>query len=81
MAATKWQMRVDSADWGAVTAELDDFGGALLPQLLTADEAAKLRGLYSDDGRFRATIDMGLTGSARANTATSHGRTLGPSTN
>ena len=41
MAATKWQKRVDSADWDAVAAEVNDFGGALLPQLLTAAEAAK----------------------------------------
>ena len=59
MAATKWQKRVASADWDAVGAELDDFGGALLPQLLTASEATKLRSLYSDDGLFRATIEMG----------------------
>jgi hypothetical protein len=59
MAATKWQKRVASADWDAVGAELDDFGGALLPQLLTASEAAKLRSLYSEDGLFRATIEMG----------------------
>jgi hypothetical protein len=45
MAMTKWQKRVDSADWDAVTAEINDFGGALLPQLITKVEAAKLRGL------------------------------------
>jgi hypothetical protein len=59
MAPTKWQKRVASADWDAVGTELDDFGGALLPQLLTASEATKLRSLYSDDGLFRATIEMG----------------------
>ena len=58
MAATKWQKRVDSADWDAVAAEINDFGGALLPQLVTKAEAAKLRGLYPDDGLFRATIEM-----------------------
>ncbi|OBK72911.1 2OG-Fe(II) oxygenase [Mycobacterium sp. 1274761.0] len=55
---TTWQKRVDSADWDAVTAELDEFGGALLPQLVTKAEAATLRSLYTDDRRFRATIDM-----------------------
>jgi hypothetical protein len=58
MAATKWQQRVDSADWDAITAEVIDFGGALLPRLLTKAEADKIRGLYSDDHLFRATIDM-----------------------
>jgi hypothetical protein len=56
--ASAWRRRVDSADWDAVTAELDDVGGALLPQLVTKAEAKALRALYSDDNRFRATIDM-----------------------
>lgn len=60
MAATTtvWQRRVDTADWDAVTTELNDLGGALLPQLVTKDEAAQLRRLYTDDHRFRATIEM-----------------------
>ena len=61
MAATTtvWQRRVDTADWDAVTTELNDLGGALLPQLVTKAEAAQLRRLYTDDHRFRATIEMG----------------------
>ena len=58
MAATKWQKRVDSGDWDAITAEVNDFGGALLPSLLTKSEAAEIRMLYPDDHLFRATIDM-----------------------
>ena len=58
MPATKWQKRVDSGDWDAITAEVNDFGGALLPRLLTKAEAEKIRGLYPDDHLFRATIDM-----------------------
>ena len=58
MAPTKWQKRVDSGDWDAITAEINDFGGALLPRLLTKTEAENIRGLYSDDHLFRATIDM-----------------------
>jgi uncharacterized protein len=58
MAPTKWQKRVDSGDWDAITAEVNDFGGALLPRLLDKAEAEKIRGLYSDDHLFRATIDM-----------------------
>jgi uncharacterized protein len=58
MAPTNWQKRVDVGDWDAITAEVNDFGGALLPQLLTKAEAEKIRGLYPDDNRFRATIDM-----------------------
>jgi hypothetical protein len=60
MAATTtvWQRRVDTAAWDAVTTELNDLGGALLPQLVTKAEAAQLRRLYTDDHRFRATIEM-----------------------
>ena len=59
MAPTKWQKRIDSGDWDAITAEVNEFGGALLPRLLTKAEAEKIRGLYRDDHLFRATIDMG----------------------
>jgi hypothetical protein len=58
MAPSKWLKRVDSGDWDAISAEVNDFGGALLPRLLTKAEAEKVRGLYPDDHLFRATIDM-----------------------
>ncbi len=58
MAATTWQKRVDSADWDGVTTEVNDLGGALLPQLITKAEATRLRAMYPDDHRFRATIEM-----------------------
>jgi hypothetical protein len=50
--------RVAAADWAAVTNEVDTHGCALLPQLLTAQEAAGLAALYDEPERFRATIDM-----------------------
>jgi uncharacterized protein len=53
-----WQRRVDGADWDAVTADMNDVGGALLPQLLTPGECAAVLDLYPDDSLFRATIDM-----------------------
>jgi uncharacterized protein len=46
------------ADWTSVAAEVDQHGGALLPRLVTAEEAAALREMYDDDGRFRSTIEM-----------------------
>lgn len=58
MTTDPWKQRVDSADWDAVTAELNEFGGALLPELVTPDEANHLKGLYADDTRFRSTITM-----------------------
>jgi hypothetical protein len=58
MPVTTWRKRVDAGDWEAITAELNDFGGALLPRLLTDDEAEAIQRLYPDDGMFRATVDM-----------------------
>ncbi len=58
MSNTTWQTRADSGDWDAITAELNDFGGALLPRLLTKNECRAIRRLYPDDALFRATIDM-----------------------
>ena len=56
--ADLWQKRVDAADWDAVATEINDFGGALLPQLITKAEAKTLRGVYPVDHRFRSTIEM-----------------------
>ncbi len=50
--------RVAAADWPAVAQELDEFGGALLPRLLTAEECAELARVYDQPDRFRATINM-----------------------
>ncbi len=44
-------------DWASITAELDRCGAALLPRLLSADQAKALREMYDDD-RFRSTIEM-----------------------
>ena len=54
-----WRRRVDSGDWDAITAEVNEHGGALLPQLVTPAEAERLRSLYEQDGFFRSTVNMG----------------------
>ena len=54
-----WPHRVDSADWVAITSEVNMLGGALLPELLTPAEAAQIRGLYGQAGYFRSTVNMG----------------------
>jgi uncharacterized protein len=54
-----WQERVESGDWEAITAGVNNLGGALLPELITPAEAKQIRGLYQQAGPFRSTIDMG----------------------
>ncbi|ORB88401.1 MULTISPECIES: 2OG-Fe(II) oxygenase [Mycobacterium] len=58
MSSTRWQTRADSGDWDAITVQLSAHGGALLPRLVTATEAARLRRLYTQDDLFRKTVDM-----------------------
>ena len=58
MVSDRWSKRVETGDWNAIAAEVSDFGGALLPRLLTASEARRIRGLFANDDLFRSTIDM-----------------------
>jgi hypothetical protein len=53
-----WRERVGSGDWAAITDELDEYGGALLPQLLSPQETRQIRELYPRDELFRSTIDL-----------------------
>ncbi|GII94245.1 2OG-Fe(II) oxygenase [Sinosporangium siamense] len=58
-ATDRWHRRVASGDWEAITVEVNEYGGALLPQLLTPQESAEIRELYEQDHLFRSTVDMG----------------------
>jgi uncharacterized protein len=55
---TTWERRVGAADWTQVAEEVDSYGCALTPQLLTAAEARKIAALYPHEERFRSTVDM-----------------------
>jgi hypothetical protein len=57
--AGPWLDRVDSADWSRIRTDLDRIGCALTGPLLDAAEAAQIAALYTDDSRFRSTVDMG----------------------
>lgn len=56
---TEWTDRVARTDWDAVEAALAAIGCALTGPLLTPAETAEIAGMYSDDNRFRATVNMG----------------------
>jgi hypothetical protein len=51
--------RVDGADWDCITEEVNSYGCALTPQLLTPQECTRIAGLYPCDEHFRSTIVMG----------------------
>ncbi|ROQ77561.1 hypothetical protein EDD95_4097 [Streptomyces sp. CEV 2-1] len=55
----RWHRRVEAGDWNTITAEVNEYGGALLPQLLAPEETVEIRELYEQDGLFRSTVDMG----------------------
>jgi uncharacterized protein len=50
---------VASADWESVAGELNEYGCALMPPLLTPEQCRELAGLYDQADRFRSTVDMG----------------------
>jgi uncharacterized protein len=54
----RWEKRVAAADWAAVTAEVDEYGCALLPPLLTAAECARLAAMWDEPEHFRATVNL-----------------------
>lgn len=54
-----WAERVERGDWEAITRDINEYGGAVLPQLLTAEETETFRAMYPRDNLFRSTIDMG----------------------
>jgi hypothetical protein len=56
---TASQRRVDATDWTALGAELDKFGCALTPPLITDSDADRLVALYDRDDAFRSTVNMG----------------------
>ncbi len=51
-------VKPDELDWAALAAELDEYGCALTPRLLTPDQCRELAALYDEPRHFRATIDM-----------------------
>jgi hypothetical protein len=50
--------RMETLDWVRIEHDLDELGYAVTPRLLRADECDELAGLFSEDERFRSTIDM-----------------------
>src|SRR4051794_24368861 len=50
--------QVGAADWTALADELDAYGCALTPRLLTPERCRAIAGLYERAELFRTTVDM-----------------------
>lgn len=63
--AASMQARVDAVDWTAVHADLDAQGWAIVPALLTHEEADSIAGLYRQEQGFRSQVVMARHGFGR----------------
>jgi uncharacterized protein len=61
-AATSAEVRVAAYDWQALGGELDKYGCAVLPKLLSPEECRAIAGLYPDEGHFRSHVHMARHG-------------------
>lgn len=57
--------RIAKLDWESIEAEIESGGSAVTAPLLSAEECARLRGLYGDDALFRSKVVMGRHGFGR----------------
>ena len=54
--------RVAGYDWQALAGELDNYGCAVLPKLLSPEECRTIAALYPDESHFRSHINMARHG-------------------
>lgn len=59
------ETRLARIDWTGFRAEMDGFGCAILPALLTPDECAAIAALYPQEQHFRSHIHMARHGFGR----------------
>src|SRR5919108_4385791 len=57
--------RIAALDWTALAAQLDAYGCGTTGALLTAQECARLAGMYASDDLFRSRIVMARHGFGR----------------
>src|SRR5262252_2850729 len=61
-AVTSAEARVATYDWQALAGELDSYGCAVLPKLLSPAECHTIAALYPDESHFRSHIHMARHG-------------------
>jgi uncharacterized protein len=61
-AVSSAEARVTAYDWDALAGDLDTYGCAVLPKLLSAEECRSIAELYPDESHFRSHIHMARHG-------------------
>jgi hypothetical protein len=56
---------IDALDWRGIERELDAYGCAVAPKLISPETCREFTGLYADDAHFRSRIVMGAHGFGR----------------
>jgi uncharacterized protein len=56
---------IGALDWPAIERDLDAYGCAIAPKLISRETCRELAALYPDDARFRSRITMGSHGFGR----------------
>ncbi len=56
------EARVAAYDWQALAGELDNYGCAVLPKLLSPEECRAIAALYPDESHFRSRVHMARHG-------------------
>lgn len=64
-AASTAETRVAAYDWASVAADLDAYGCAVLPKLLSPQESRAVAALYPEESHFRSHIHMARHGFGR----------------
>jgi uncharacterized protein len=57
--------RADTLDWARIATELDTYGCAIAPALLSSSECSSIARLYADDEPFRSRVVMARHGFGR----------------
>ncbi len=67
LAASAWEAAIplDALNWPALETELDAFGCAVAPKLLSREACRGLAAVYAEDARFRSRIVMATHGFGR----------------
>jgi uncharacterized protein len=61
-AITSAEARVAAYDWQALASELDNYGCAVVPKLLSPEECRAIAALYPDESHFRSHVIMARHG-------------------